>query len=268
MFRTILYFILPYLIYCEGILIIQSPPSTVLRGSIQTISWSVPPSIQLKTTKIDIYQNTNYQQTLGTINTHTTSFQWTVSQNARLGRNYAIRVTGTSTEGKTAWATSNLFSIINDNNQGKNRYIVIAVFSLLLLALMSVCLCKKIFHKQSIITEHSSDYYTMAPPPTNATYPPVATQIHSTPLPQHYTTNPVNQTQSGYSGTAIAGAALAGIVGGVVLDEAISGGHHSRYNHHNSRNDYNTDFGRGTFTTGGDFETGDQDNGGDFGGVF
>ena len=264
MFKLILYFLLPYIVFCDGIIIIQSPSSLVQLGSVQKISWSVPSGIKLKTTKIDIYQNSDYQQTLGTINTHSTSFQWTVSPNARLGRNYAIRVTGTSTEGKTAWATSNLFSIIDDNNHSHLSYIIVVVaFSFLLLLLLSSCICKRIFRKQSIVTNSSSDYYTMATPPTNVTYPPVATQIHNTTLPQYYRTNPVNPTQSGYSGTAIAGAALAGMVGGVVLDEAISGG-----GHHGHRNDYNNDFGRGNFTTGGDFETGDQDNGGDFGGGF
>ena len=267
MFKLILYVLLPYVVFCDGITIIQSPTSLVQLGSVQKISWNVPSGVKLKTTKIDIYQNSDYQQTLGTINTHSTSFQWTVSPNARLGRNYAIRVTGTSTEGKTAWGTTNLFNIIDNNNRGHLSYIiVVAAFSFLLLLLLSGCICKRISRKQSIVTDRSSDYCTMATAQTNATYPPVATQIHSTPLPQYYRTNPVNPTQSGYSGSAIAGAALAGMVGGVVLDEAISGGGHR--GHHGNRNDYNTDFGRGNFTTGGDFETGDQDNGGDFGGGF
>lgn len=254
MLITLLYLISPIFIAADGITIIQSPPYHVLQGSTQPISWEVPSGVVLKSTKVDIYQNSQYRQTLGMINSAAKSFQWSVSYNAKTGNNYAIRVTATSTQGKTAWATSPTFSIVSNTNGVPGSpivNIVVLIIATIVLVSLCGCFCKKRYVRISdrfAGNGVTSDYYTMNPPP-------VANAVYNTPGYNGVSAIPVNPTRTGYSTGTVAGAALAGMVGGVVLDEAL---HHGD-RHHGGNHQGFSDFGGGTFDTGGDF-------GGDFGG--
>ena len=244
-------------IRATDITITQFPSSQVLRGRSQTISWIVPDGVILQTSKVDIYQNSQFAQTLGLINNQAKSFIWSVSPSARTGRGYAIRVTGTSTAGKTAWATTPSFSIVSNMSTSSNGVGIGAIvgISLAVIVLLIMCGCKRRNYRNGhtgvYLEEGRANYHTMAQgiPVANPTI--------------------IRRPTSGYSGSSMAGAALAGVAGGVVLDEVLSSRRHSWYGGNDyGGNDYGgNDYGGGTFGDGGDFGGG-GDNYADSGGGF
>ena len=250
-----------------GITITQYPTNNVIKGSIQNIAWTVPSGVILTTTRVDIYQNSQFLQNLGMATNNAKSFQWSVSKNARTGNSYAIRVTATSTLGNTAWATSPLFNIINEVSKNIASIVNIIIIILSGLCIMLACkYCCKYRRKASRLSQsridNNGNYYTM-------NNPPVAQTVHGATYPPVYPVNPtqvVTNGNRGYSGSNVIGAAFAGMVGGVVLDEALSDRHHGHHGDHGRHNsgDY-SNFGGGTFGDGGDFsDNGNNDIGGSF----
>lgn len=242
-----------------GITLTSYPTNMVTRNSLQHIAWSVPDGVVLANIKLDIYQNAQYAQTLATITSNAKSFDWSVSQNARIGDNYAIRVTATSIQGKTAWATTPLFNIISNSQSTNSSLNIIAIVFITLICLLIILLigCFHQKYKSGLALSkmsNTTNYHTMNTSPL-----PVAQEVNNATYPPGYVANPTQviiPERRGYSGASMAGAAITGMVGGVLLDEALS----NRHSHDRNRNDY---FGSGTFGDGGDFN---QDT--NFGGGF
>ena len=98
-------------ILSAGITMTEYPSETVERGSVQPLAWKTPSNVTLQSVRVDLYQSNQLKKTLSTTNTDARTFHWQVSQNAKLGEGYLIRVTGVSVQGKTAWANTPYFSI-------------------------------------------------------------------------------------------------------------------------------------------------------------
>lgn len=255
LFRFLIIILQALSISGDGLTLISYPINSILTGSSQIISWNVPTGVILKTVKVDIYQSSQYRQTLGVINNNAKSFNWEVSPKANKGIGYAIRVTGTSTEGNTAWATSPSFSIVSSDNTNSNNLGVEGIVGIvvIMLATSSLCYCVRNKRTDKLELDTETNYHTMQkgipvanPYPINPTNPNYPTNFTRTPMGNNY------------SGTSVAGAAVAGLATGVILDEVI--------NHRNRVITDNSNFGGGTFGDGGDFSGGDNscESGGNF----
>ena len=235
-YRSLLYGLLTMVM---GLKFTQYPPSVVYPSSTQVIAWTSP--VHLDSVAIDLYQNSVYKQRLGQTNQKATLFNWHVSDTAHTGKYYFVKVTGISNSNGTAWANSPLFSIELSQSQQRTGYIVGGILILFIL----VC-CVYFMRRNRTV------YNKQLTTPFAATYPPQAVPI-----------NPMNNNppiyyrqQQGYSGTAVAGGVAAGVISGIVLDEAIHSGRH----HHSSN------FGGGEFGGGGEYTGSSDFGGGDFGG--
>ena len=237
----------------DGLTITQYPTGLVTRGSIQPLSWSVPANITLQMVKIDLFQGGILKSNLGNSQSDTRTFQWHVARVATYGNNYYLKVTGTSTQGKVAWANSPSFAI-GTNTEFNTTDTIAVVISIIFIISLCLCCWKRQQQRSYLNSPYQENRYNSMPEALPTTYPSAPPAVQSYPV----VINPAPSQRTGYSGTTVAGAVLAGAVGGAVLEDTFS--------HHNhggggggwgggSRND----FGGGSF--GGD-------NAGDSGGGF
>lgn len=216
---------------------ITDEPSHVFQGSTQTISWST--NLTLNEVRIDLYKDSNFIKKLGETNKDTRTFSWKVSDTAKTGDNYFIKVSVKASNGKSAWANTNTFEIISNFNKND-------LFYLLLLMIPLTYYCCKQCNKNNYINRYNDPMLPVAQP-TVATNPP----IYQT----QYTTNPINISRGNTSSAA------RGFAAGFAADELLHHTNHTSWFDSNSSS--NTDFGGGDF--GGSFFGG---GGGDTSGGF
>ena len=241
-------------VHSLGITLTQYPSSTVYLESDQIISWKSP--IHLDQVTIDLYQHSNKLQTLGQTNQQVSQFKWHVSDESALGGDFFVRVTGISNMNGTAWVNSPAFSIALNHSQRVGMYVILGIFALLVILGCLYCSRKKQYRHVEYTSPFVSN--TVAGMPPSVCVPPPMNPVANTPVV--HATPIYTGGNNGYSRSTVAGAAAAGVMGGIILDEAM---HSGRHHHHT------IDFGGGTFG-GGDFggQAGDSSGfgGGDFGG--
>ena len=234
-----------------GLTLTQAPSGTVSRGSSQLIAWSVPDNVTLQLVTVDLYQEGRLRGHLGQSTGKARSFLWKVSPTAPYGQHYYVKVTGTSDLGHVAWANSAEFSIRSSETWTVTDTILLTLGVLAFL----VCCTNCFRRRQSGWSQNSPPlaerYNPMGEglPTTYSTTTSLPRQPMAATYPPAVVVNPVT-SNTGYSGGTVAGAAIAGAVGGMALDEI--------FHHHSSGGD-TSNFGGGIF--GGD---GPGDSGGGF----
>lgn len=245
--RWILYtlFFLIHSVWSAGIILTQYPAEEITRGSVQTIAWTVPENVTLQSVRVDLYQSNLLKKTLGSVNSDVRKFQWHVSQMAPFGTGYLLKIIGVSSQGKTAWANTPYFSIVDSSIQTIDTAGWVTVACVILVLLGCCMLCRS---RQG--TRYAQDHYypSNAPQALPVHYPPTVNPVSTVTYPPV-----VTNCRSGYSGGTVAGAAVAGALGGALFENAMSHHHH----HHSSN-----DFGGGSFGLTGD--DGGGASGGDF----
>jgi hypothetical protein len=243
----------------EGVVITQSPIGTVTRGSSQSISWSVPNNVTLQMAAVDLYRSGNLRSHLGMSVSNTRTFLWHVSNTAPYGDGYYIKVIATSNTGKVAWANSQSFSIGSSNNFSSGD-VISTVIAVILVISLCWCCWKRQQNPNYFGSPHPSNRYNPMGDTLPTTYPsaPVAIPTAGT-ASQSYpvVVNPAVPPRSGYSGATVAGAAVAGAIGGALFEESMC--HHSGWGGSSNFGGGGDNFGGGSF--GGD-------NAGDSGGAF
>lgn len=220
-------------IYANDSFTITEQPSHVFQGSTQTITWKT--NLTLTEVRIDLYHDSSFVKKLGETNQNSRTFAWHVSKTAICGGNYFIKVSVKASNGKSAWANTQTFAII-DNVTWNANY--------LLLLLLLCCCCpyciKKCNRNNDSLKQPILPIARQVQPGATTVPPPMYAQ-------QTYVSN---QTSSGGNGRS----AAAGFAAGVAVDELL---HH---NNHTSWFDTNNSGGGG----GGGSDWG----GGDFGSSF
>lgn len=221
----------------------------------------MPQNLTIQSTRIEIYQGGKACGNLGSAGYRVDTFNWHVSSDAPIGNGYYLKITILATDGRMAWASTPKFSI----RIPKSTEIIVVI----IIVVVCVCACgagcyrtrqRRYRPPQGTLTS----VLVEEPPVAN----PVVNQVGTTsavpvvyPAPRQAYYSASSPQRSGYSGGTVAGAAVAGAIGGAMLERAYEGGHH---HHHGGFG--GGDFGGGNFG-GGDFGGGDFGGGGGFGGT-
>ena len=98
--------------------IVDQPSATVIQGSTQIITWKT--NLTLTEVSIDLYQNNRFIAKLGETTQKQYAYAWHVSNKAKKGSNYFIKISVTASNGKSAWANTQIFEISDNISWNKN----------------------------------------------------------------------------------------------------------------------------------------------------
>jgi hypothetical protein len=227
----IIYLLFIPFIFANDSFTITEQPSHVFQGSTQTITWET--NLTLTEVKIELYRDSSFVKKLGETNQNSRTYAWHVSDQATCGTNYFIKVSVKASNGKSAWANTQTFSIVDNFNPKDLLWLL-----LLILCCAPYCI-KRCNRNYGSYKEPMLPVAYQVQPGATATPPAYAQQTYVS-----------NQTSSGGNGRS----AAAGFAAGVAVDELL---HH---NNHTSWFDTNNSGGGG----GGGSDWG----GGDFGSSF